>query len=89
MSCLQRSIRIAEIFSDLVRGDRPRPAIRVSFEVGTHHIGATWIELQVPLAIKYGQLYDHKIAELVEAFYQLPFHTLGFPEFTHGTSEMG
>jgi hypothetical protein len=89
MSCcqnLERSIRIAEVFADLVRGDRPRPAIRVTDEVGTHRISATWIELQTHPAIKYGQLYDHKIAELIEAYYQLPFGHLGFPRFTHGTT---
>jgi hypothetical protein len=81
MSCLQRSIRIAEVFADLVRDDRPRPEIRLTSAIGTHHIGATFIELQSASVIKYGQLYDHKIAELIEAFYQLPFGTLGLEPF--------
>jgi hypothetical protein len=86
---LERAVRIAEVFSDLVRGDRPRPDIRITDRAGHHTIGARHIELQSALAEEYGQLYDYKIAELVEAFYQLPFHTLGFPEFKHGTSKMG
>ena len=86
MSCLQRSIRIAEVFADLVRGDRPRPEIRVTTVAGTHRIGGDWIELQTPLIDQDSQLYDITIAMLIEAFYQLPFGTLGL---NHGTTQVG
>jgi hypothetical protein len=82
MTCLQRSIRIAEVFADLVRGGRPRPEIRITHETGTHRIGGDWIELQLPHINQDSQLYDITVAMLIEAFYQLPFGTLGLKDDT-------
>lgn len=83
MSCsrtlaLTRASNFANLLADIVRDTRPRPTIVWS---SYHHVSASYITLVATLAMDRGQQYDHKIAELVEAFYGLESGHFGLPRF--------
>lgn len=83
---IAQAIRFAEVLCDLVRGDKPRPDIRVWHgEAQVHRVGPNYIELQRVYLDVHGLDYNKQIASLVEAYYGLSLGTLGLgvPTLNH------